>query len=160
MCFEFQVKRLIDLTVRRYPSFTNGKIIGQCKREEFETIYGKLITTTKRRQWFADPKSSHEETTTPQSTGELIATCKAILDHERFQANVTVYLHQRTMADGFLSLCPSILVGRIRPDDSPIFSFVKSGYMDGLLSLLSQNKASLRDCDSFGTPLLHVGGPI
>jgi hypothetical protein len=81
-----------------------------------------------------------------------------MFEDERFQANVTVYLHQRTMADGFLSLYPSILVGRIRPDDSPIFRFVMAGNIDGLLSLLSENKASLRDCDSLGTPLLHVSG--
>jgi hypothetical protein len=42
------------------------------------------------------------------------------------------------------------------PNDSPIFSLVENGDMDGLLSLLSQGKASLRDRNSFGTPLLHV----
>ncbi|KAF7503129.1 hypothetical protein GJ744_004271 [Endocarpon pusillum] len=123
--------------------------------KELETTYGKFIMTTKRRQWSADREASHEGTTNSKATGELTATWKAILDHERFQANITVYLHQITRADGFSSLYPSILVGRIRPDDSPIFSFVHDGNMDGLLSLLSQGKASLRDCNSFGTPLLH-----
>ena len=46
----------------------------------------------------------------------------------------------------------------IRQDDSPIFNLVRSGDMDGLLSLLRAGEASLRDCDSVGTPLLHVGG--
>lgn len=122
--------------------------------EEVQTAHGKIIMTTKRRQWCTQPSSSHEKFSNQKYTTEFVSTITAILD--QFQANVTINLHQRAIANGYLSLCPSISVGMILPDDSPIFGIVRCGDMDGLLSLLSQGKASLRDRNSFGTPLLHV----
>ena len=116
------------------------------------------MTTTKRRYIAALDSSQKELAATSQTTRDFTASIKAILEHPRFKASVTASVHQRITADGFVSLCPSISVGLVREDDSPIFGFVSSGDIDGLLSLLSQGKASLRDCDLFGAPLLHVSG--
>lgn len=124
--------------------------------EEVQTAHGKIIMTIKRRQWCSRPRSSDEKITNQKHTTEFVGTITAILD--QFQANVTINLHQRAIANGYLSLCPSISVGMILPDDSEIFDIVREGDMDGLLSLLSQGEASLRDRNSFGTPLLHVSG--
>jgi hypothetical protein len=112
------------------PKFRNGKVIGKCNPGQIQTAYGKITMMT-RRQYFADPMSSLEEITTQPTTREFSATIKAIFDHPRFQANLTVDLHQRALADGFLSLCSSISVGMIREDDSPVFGFVECGDMEG-----------------------------
>ncbi len=83
-------------------------------------------------------------------------TINAMLEHPQFQANVTVNFHQRLLADGYFSLYPSISVGMTLPRDSPIFNIVQNGDLNALQSMLSQGKASLRDRNSDGTPLLHV----
>lgn len=51
---------------------------------------------------------------------------------------------------------PIISVGRILPDDSPLFAIVKGGDVDELKHLLLQRQCTLRDRNSSGTPLLHV----
>lgn len=118
------------------------------------------MTTTERQYIKTSDPFQTELATISQPTREFAASIKAVFNHPRFQANLTVSLHQRATADGVFSLCPSISVGLIRPDDSPVFKLVKDGDMDGLLSLIGQGKASLRDCNSRGTPLLHVSAPI
>ncbi|ERF71232.1 hypothetical protein EPUS_08150 [Endocarpon pusillum Z07020] len=146
----------------RLSTFKNRKISSKRSRKEIPKAYGKITMTTTESHYIATSDSSQEQiTTSPQTTREFTASLNAVLDHPRFQANLTVSFHQHATADGFFSLCPSISVGLIRPNNSAVFECVRYGDMDGLLSLIGQGKASLRDCDSYGTPLLHyaIGQP-
>jgi hypothetical protein len=115
--------------------------------------------TTKRIHRVAAPGCFQHETNSRQSITEFAASVKATLEHPQFQANLAVNFRQRTMPDRCLSLCPSISVGMTLPDDSLIFKLVANGDLDGLQSMLCQGNASLRDCNSAGTPLLHVSCP-
>lgn len=64
--------------------------------------------------------------------------------------------YQQTRSDGFSSLMPSLSFSAMLPDDSLVFRLIEDRDLDGLMDMLSHGKASLRDRDSRGTPLLHV----
>jgi hypothetical protein len=66
----------------------------------------------------------------------------------RFEQNMDFF--------GFNVMNPTIMLHNIVPDDSEIFSAIKSGDLHQLVALLKDGKASLRDCDADGRSLLSV----
>ncbi|KAH9882577.1 hypothetical protein J1614_000813 [Plenodomus biglobosus] len=68
---------------------------------------------------------------------------------------VTAYIHYRQGHDGLQTLNPIISIGRTVPRDDPVFATVISGDVDSLRRLLAERRATLRDRDTNGTPLLH-----
>ena len=77
-------------------------------------------------------------------------------DRSHHSAKVTAYFCQRFDLNGFFSLNSAISVHKIVPEDSEVFISVGKGDLKGLLQLLNEGKASLRDCDPYGRSLLSV----
>lgn len=69
---------------------------------------------------------------------------------------VVAHLRQIQTSKGFSCLFPNIVVGRTLPDDSLLFTVVRSGNVRQLQGMISHGNATLRDRNSRGTPLLHV----
>lgn len=88
-------------------------------------------------------------------TVETITRVK-VIDHAKSPKTLMAYLRRVEGHSGFFSVHPSISVGKTLPKDSPILGIVMDGDVDQLKRLLAQRKCTLRDRDSFGTPLLHV----
>ena len=144
-------------TARRSTPITNSKVTQQNKTKEIQTAHGNIRVATNNRRYSAVPDSSQDERVAHQTAMEFTASVRSIINHPQFQAIVDVRFHQNVMPHGYCSISPSISVGMILPDDSPVFSLVRNGDVEGLLSLFRQGKASIRDHTSFGAPLLHVG---
>lgn len=118
------------------------------------TSIGNLEVATRSRR-FVTPRDEHNRL--HADTLEFMATIKFVPSDPRLKAVIAASLHQRSTPYGFESLHPTISICAIIPDDSPVFLFVRRGDLNGLVNLFRQGKASLRDRDSRGTPLLHVG---
>jgi hypothetical protein len=73
-----------------------------------------------------------------------------------YPAKVATYFRQSIQHDGFCSIHPIISIHMIVPKNSEVFECVKEGDLHGLLQLLRDGKASLRDCDEKGRSLLSV----
>ena len=61
---------------------------------------------------------------------------------------------------GVFSAIPHLLVYNVLPAGSPVFSIVRNGRLQEFQALLREGKASLRDQDEYGAPLLFVGLPF
>lgn len=145
----------VNQGARRFTPITNSKVTQQNKTKEIQTAHGNIRVATNNRRYSAVPDSSQDEGVAHQTAIEFTASIRSIINHPQFQAIVDVRFHQNVMPHGYCSISPSISVGMILPDDSPVFSLVRNGDVEGLLSLFRQGKASIRDHTSFGTPLLH-----
>jgi hypothetical protein len=143
-------------TARRFTPITNSKVTQQNKTKEIQTTHGNIRVATNNRRYLALPDSSQGEGVARQTAIELTASVRSIINHPQFQAIVNVQFNQKVMPHGYCSVSPSISVGMVLPDDSPVFSLVRNGDVEGLLSLFRQGKASIRDHSSFGIPLLFV----
>ena len=87
---------------------------------------------------------------------ESSATIKAFLNHSESLTVLVVHLHQIQVDSGYSFLNPTLSVGKALADDSPIFDIVERGDVEQLQSLLAQKEGTLRDRDSYGTPLLQA----
>ncbi|KAB5567032.1 ankyrin repeat-containing domain protein [Coniochaeta sp. 2T2.1] len=63
-------------------------------------------------------------------------------------------LHQYHDDGGSYNAIPRLWVNSIRPSDSPLFKIVEEGRLDDFREMLMTGKASLRDHDEAGAPLL------
>ncbi|KAL9083914.1 MAG: hypothetical protein Q9165_008321 [Trypethelium subeluteriae] len=81
---------------------------------------------------------------------------KAFLDDPQGSSIVTVQLLQTSFQRGILASNPFVAVGKILPNDSPLFSLVRKGDVEGLQAFIAGGKATLRDRDIDGIPLLDV----
>jgi hypothetical protein len=68
----------------------------------------------------------------------------------------SVSLSQGQLFDRSIQSIPRISVCRIVPNDSLVFTLVKEGSLKEFMTMLQEGKASLRDHDEQGMPLLHV----
>ncbi|KAM5354570.1 hypothetical protein ACJ41O_001217 [Fusarium nematophilum] len=120
-------------------------------REEISVNSGLTISTTKRRRICreSEPNSS-------RNTGT----------HRDVVANITfrpsgspwmfaVSVSQGQLFDRSIQSIPRISICPILPNDSLVFRLVQQGQLDDFRILLNQGKASLRDHDEQGMPLLH-----
>ena len=69
---------------------------------------------------------------------------------------VSVMCQQRLTYQGSFLQNPALTFSAVLPNDSEVFLAIKAGDIDKLLQLLTDHKASLSDCDSYGRPLLYV----
>ena len=143
-------------TARRFTPSTNSKVTQQNKTKEIQTAHGNIRVATNNRRYSVIPDSSQDEGAARQTAMEFTASVRSVINHPQFQAIIDVRFHQKAMPHGYCSISPSISVGMVLPNDSPVFSLVRNGDVEGLLSLFRQGKVSIRDHSSFGTPLLHV----
>jgi hypothetical protein len=70
---------------------------------------------------------------------------------------VTVHFGETTVHSAVRFINPIISAYRMVPDVSEVFAVVSNDDLAGLLTLLADGKATLRDCDEEGATLLHVG---
>ena len=130
------------------------KILQKRKAKEVQT-QGYSITVELNERRFSSPHNRHSRLAHQYSTVETITRVK-VISHAMLPTTLMAYLRRVEEHSGFASLNPSISVGKTLPNDSPIFGIVMDGDVDQLKRLLAQRKCTLRDRDSFGTPLLHV----
>jgi hypothetical protein len=69
---------------------------------------------------------------------------------------IMVNIRQTHSYDGVFSSIPHFMVYNVLPADSPVFSIVRRGRLREFQALLREGKASLRDQDEYGAPLLFV----
>ena len=143
-------------TARRSTPITNSKVTQQSKTKEVQMAHGNIKVATNNRRYSAVPDSSQDEGVARQTAIEFTASVRSFINHPQLQAIVNVRFHQKVMPHGYCSISSSISVGMVLPDDSPVFSLVWNGDVEGLLSLFRQGKASIRDHSSFDTSLLLV----
>ncbi|KAL0256667.1 hypothetical protein SLS55_009063 [Diplodia seriata] len=68
---------------------------------------------------------------------------------------ISACFYQRMLSEGsYLIIPPMLSVHVIVPDDSDIFKLIKNDDLRGVVELLEQGRASLRDCDTKGRSLL------
>lgn len=79
-----------------------------------------------------------------------------VIEHSEYPTVLVAYLRHVQTHNGFSTLNPVISIGKMLPDDSLLFAIVTNGDVDGLKRLLQERQCTLKDRDSFGTPLLHV----
>lgn len=71
---------------------------------------------------------------------------------------ISVNIRQTHNYDGIFSAIPHFMVYNVLPAGSPVFSVVRAGRVRDFQALLREGKASLRDQDEYGAPLLFVSG--
>jgi len=70
---------------------------------------------------------------------------------------IRAYIDQQSVFGGTRLQIPRLEINRTLPAESIVFATVKEGQIEELKSLLRDGKASLRDHDQSGAPLLFVG---
>jgi hypothetical protein len=71
-------------------------------------------------------------------------------------AKILARFEQSFESFGFNMINPTIMLYTIIPDDSEVFRVIKDGDLRGLVTLLEERKASVRDCNASGRSLLSV----
>ncbi len=112
-----------------------------------ETSLSVLTRRTSLQSRSESPAEMEEEVTT-----------SVTLTSGRSQARRAMRLDMRQTHshDGVFSAIPHLLVYNVLPADSPVFSIVQGGRLREFQALLREGKASLRDQDEYGAPLLFV----
>ncbi|CAG7562353.1 unnamed protein product [Fusarium equiseti] len=135
------------------PRMRRGAIIQQKRvREQIDVGHGYLtVSTNKRRRVCAGaPKGSSGNTSTFR---DVVANIVFRPSNSPWMFSVS--LSQGQLFDRSIQSIPRISVCRIIPNDSPVFDLVQRGLLDDFRNLLQEGKASLRDHDEQGMPLLH-----
>jgi hypothetical protein len=70
----------------------------------------------------------------------------------------TVHFGETTLQSAVSFINPVILAYRVIPAGSEVFEVIENDDLAGLITLLADGKATLRDCDNGGATLLHVSG--
>ncbi|KAI9694232.1 MAG: hypothetical protein M1820_009090 [Bogoriella megaspora] len=129
----------------------------QRKRKAIEMINGTFtITTNKRRKKCAAPQGYQNVDANGPFLRDFIANIS--FKPTNFSSSLNLSLHQAQILCGStFSPAPTFSLNNTLPSNSPIFALAKEGSLQALKSLLATGKASLRDYDTDGWSLLHVG---
>jgi len=104
-------------------------------------------------------RSSKTDALSSQDTGDIFYECTTFYTKADIKSVLKVQIYKRMMANSFETVYPTISIGKILEEDSPIFEVVSSGDLENSRSLLEERKVTLRDRDPMGRPFLHVGNP-
>ena len=110
------------------------------------------------QQWKISLRTSVFEFRNEDGT-EVVESISAVdLDPHISNSNspFTVHLSETTIHTAVSFINPVVLAYRIVPNDAEVFKVVEIDDLAGLVALLADGKATLRDCDRWGTTLLHV----
>ncbi|KAF2806383.1 ankyrin [Mytilinidion resinicola] len=130
------------------------KVIQKRKNMDVSTtLYKANISITERR--ITSEHDSNTNNDEKLDTIETITRIKAFVRHGDLNNVLVAQIRQFRLSTGFSCRNPFVSIGKTLPDDSPIFSVVRKGDVEELQQLLSRGEATLRDRDSWGTPLLH-----
>jgi hypothetical protein len=75
-------------------------------------------------------------------------------------AKLRVDFLQRTMANGYFAVGPTLTFSCTIPKDSAIFKAVSNGDIEEMTRMFQENLAAVTDCDPRGCSLLNVSEPI
>jgi hypothetical protein len=130
-----------------------GRIVQKRKVKELITKRYEITIGLNERMFLAMHDSQAERTVSPDTT-ESITRIKV---HKRSKAPTVLMAYLCYIEDqaGMQFLNPVISIGKIIPDNSELFTIVQDGIVDQLKDLLDRRQCTLRDRDTFGTPLLH-----
>ncbi|KAF5550069.1 hypothetical protein FNAPI_7872 [Fusarium napiforme] len=130
----------------------HGTVIKQKRlREEIDVDHGYLtISTNKRRRICSGVANSSGHVKTFR---DVVANIVFRPSNSPWMFSVS--LSQGQLFDRSIQSIPRISVCRIVPNDSPVFTLVKQGSLKEFITMLREGKASLRDHDEQGMPLLH-----
>ncbi|KAL2145851.1 hypothetical protein VTI28DRAFT_6148 [Corynascus sepedonium] len=135
------------------------------KLSTYETDMGSLLVLWQRRWGAAGPVQPvqsfparfqgltdlYEEEVTEEVTTSI--TLISRLSHAR--RAIKLNTRQKQGFDGVFSFIPRLSVYNVLPEDSLVFTIVGQGRLREFQALLREGKASLRDQDENGAPLLH-----
>ncbi|KAF2786022.1 ankyrin [Melanomma pulvis-pyrius CBS 109.77] len=141
-----------DIDPRSKP-VANGKV-SQKRKTKIVTAREYDVIVELSQRTFSDSNGDQNQDTDRSSMIETITRVK-VLENSEYPTMLVAYLRHVQAHNGFSTLNPVISIGKILPDDSSLFAIVSHGDVDGLKRLLLQRQCTLRDRDSFGTPLLH-----
>ena len=91
-----------------------------------------------------------------QEDVEVVTSVSLIVKSAKARHAIKVDTRQTYSYDGVFSAIPRLFVNNVLPADSPVFSIVRRGLLQEFQTLLREGKASLRDQDENGAPLLFV----
>ncbi|RBR04202.1 hypothetical protein FVER53590_08826 [Fusarium verticillioides] len=130
----------------------HGTVIKQKRmREEIDVDQGYLtISTNKRRRICSGVANPSAKVNTFR---DVVASIVFRPSNSPWMFSVS--LSQGQLFDRSIQSIPRISVCRIVPNDSPVFTLVKQGSLKEFITMLQEGKASLRDHDEQGMPLLH-----
>ncbi|RSL41948.1 hypothetical protein CEP54_015656 [Fusarium duplospermum] len=128
-----------------------GAIIKQKRaREEIDVEHGFLTVSVNKRRRISHRPNSSENASTHQ---DVVANIMFRPSQSPWMFSVSV--SQGQLFDRSIQSIPRISVCPIIPNGSPVFRLVQEGKLREFRILLEEGKASLRDHDEQGMPLLH-----
>ncbi|KAF4340085.1 hypothetical protein FBEOM_5945 [Fusarium beomiforme] len=131
----------------------HGTVIKQKRiREEIDVDHGYLTISTNKRRRICSGGSS-DSSGNANAFRDVVANI--VFRPSKSSWLFSVSLSQGQLFDRSIQSIPRISVCRIVPNDSLVFTLVKQGSLKELMDLLHKGKASLRDHDEQGMPLLH-----
>ncbi|RMJ14399.1 hypothetical protein CDV36_005951 [Fusarium kuroshium] len=128
-----------------------GVIIKQKRaREEIDVEHGFLTVSVNKRRRVSQRSNSSENASTHR---DVVANIMFRPSQSPWMFSVSV--SQGQLFDRSIQSIPRISVCPIIPNGSPVFRLVQEGKLREFRILLDEGKASLRDHDEQGMPLLH-----
>jgi hypothetical protein len=109
-------------------------------------------------QWEISLRTSILEFRNEDGTDVVESLSSLYLDPRSSDASVPITVHfgETTMHAAVSFINPVILAYRMVPDDAEVFEVIENDDLAGLITLLADGTATLRDCDNGGGTLLHV----
>ncbi|VUC25257.1 unnamed protein product, partial [Clonostachys rosea] len=124
--------------------------------EIYEIGNGTLKVRTKRRYLQHHPTEGEKMPEKQRSEVGHTTSTLTFLPNVRTGTMFSAIIQQQTSAAGFFSPIPFFQANYIRPADSLVFQLVREGRLSEFVELLREGKASLRDHDELGRPLLWI----
>jgi len=155
--FSFDTSLIFHTVKRRRPCSDETIIQQEYKRKEYDTKSGILtVNTNKKRRLPGARSSQREHSIYKRELEDFTATISFMPRNTRQKFMISASIQQGEFSTGSISVMPNLSANPILPVDSLIFTVVKQGRMEEFMQLLQEGRASVRDRDEHGTPLLHV----
>jgi hypothetical protein len=109
-------------------------------------------------QWKISLRTSIFEFRNEDGTEVVESLSSLFLDPRPSHASVPIAVHcgETTIQSAVSFINPVILAYRIVPNNAKVFGVVEEDDLEGLVTLLADGKATIRDCDGMSATLLHV----
>lgn len=128
------------------------------------TRYTKLTRVVRKYdevtfgQWKISLRTSVFEFRNEDGTDVVDSLSSLYLDPRSSDASVPIAVHfgETTIQSAVSFINPVILAYRTVRNESEVFEVIRNDDLSGLVTLLADGKATVRDCDEHGATLLHV----
>jgi ATP-dependent Clp protease adapter protein ClpS len=128
------------------------------------TKHTKLTRITRKcdevtfEQWVISLRTSTFEFRNEDGTEAVESLSVLSFDTQFFSSGppITVHVGETTTHTAVSFINPVVFAYRVVPTDSEVFKVIKNDDVAGLMTLLAEGTATLRDCTNEGETLLHV----